>query len=354
MEVNLKILSEDTIILPKNTENDKPENNIIEINKPENDEINITKSIIENIKHNGIYSNSFIENDYSYNLQKIKNDEYKMEFDCSKKIKEEIKDKINTCMKKEQILNSKKEEFKKMQNDITIDEKLLEKKLVSLIGPYKNDYDEIIIQISEKILDYENFNKEAHILKEKLIKYRSSSILQLCFKIYWRRIYSCIIYIGEKYIIFLYNEKIFNLLCKIIRTVIKKIVDDTYEKILNKISDNKIFLKHKEDYKKNIKIYKDLSYFSFILQNFDKNKEKNIFTVDEDLNLDFSENTYDNIRRFNYHILKRTGLNISLELFKERINIDYIYASYLSKILLIYEKYKVFLPVYKKGSFLYD
>ena len=33
--------------------------------------------------------------------------------------------------------------------------------------------------------------------------------------------------------------------------MIKKIVDDTYEKILNKISDNKIFLKHKEDYKKN-------------------------------------------------------------------------------------------------------
>jgi hypothetical protein len=70
--------------------------------------------------------------------------------------------------------------------------------------------------------------------------------------------------------------------------------------------------------------------------------------------VDVPENTYDNIRRFNYHILKRSGLNISLELFKERINIDYIYASYLSKILLIYEKYKVFLPVYKKGSFLYD
>ena len=354
MEVNLKILSEDTIILPKINESDKLENKIIETNKPEKDEKNLTKSILENIKNNGIYLNSFIEYNYSYNLKKIKNDEYKMEFDCSNKIKEEIKEKINTCMKKEQILNSKKEEFKKMQNEITIDEKLLEKKLVSLIGPYKNDYDEIINQIAEKILDYENFNKEAHILKEKLIKYRSSLILQLFFKIYWRRIYSCIIYIAEKYIIFLYNEKIFNLLCKIIRTVIKVIVDDTYQKILNKISDNKMFLKHKEDYMKKIQIYKDLSYFTFIFQSFDKDKEKNIFTIDEDLNLDFSENTYDNIRRFNYHILKRTGLNISLELFKERINIDYIYASYLSKILLIYEKYKVFLPVYKKGSFLYD
>jgi hypothetical protein len=257
-------------------------------------------------------------------------------------------------MKKEQLLNSKKEEFKKIQNDITIDEKLLEKKLISLIGPYKTDYDEIINQIADKILDYDNFSKEANILKEKLIKYRSSSILQLFFKIYWRRKYSCIIYIAEKYIIFLYNERIFNILCKTIRTIIKIIVDDTYEKILNKISDNKIFLKHKEDYMKKIQIYKDLSYFSFILQNFDHDKEKNIFTLDEDYNLDFSENIYDNIRRFNYHILKRTGLNISLELFKERINIDYIYASYLSKILLIYEKYKVFLPVYKKGSFLYD
>ena len=353
MEVDLKILSEDTIILPKITEN-KSENKITEINKSENDEINIKQSIIENIKHNGIYLNAFIENDYTYNLQKINNDEYKMELNCSNKIKEEIKEKINTCMKKEQLLNLKKEEFKKMQNDITIDEKLLEKKLISLIGPYKTDYDEIINQIAEKILDYDNFSKEANILKEKLIKYRSSSILQLFFKIYWGRKYSCIIYIAEKYIIFLYNERIFNILCKTIRTIIKIIVDDTYEKILNKISDNKIFLKHKEDYMKKIQIYKDLSYFSFILQNFDHDKEKNIFTLDEDYNLDFSENIYDNIRRFNYHILKRTGLNISLELFKERINIDYIYASYLSKILLIYEKYKVFLPVYKKGSFLYD
>lgn len=353
MEVDLKILSEDTIILPKITENNS-ENKNIEINKSENNEINITKSILENIKHNGIYLNAFVENDYTYNLQKINNDEYKMELDCSDKIKEEIKEKINTCMKKEQLLNSKKEEFKKIQNDITIDEKLLEKKLISLIGPYKTDYDEISNQIAEKILDYDNFSKEANILKEKLIKYRSSSILQLFFKIYWGRKYSCIIYIAEKYIIFLYNERIFNILCKTIRTIIKIIVDDTYEKILNKISDNKIFLKHKEDYMKKIQIYKDLSYFSFILQNFDHDKEKNIFTLDEDYNLDFSENIYDNIRRFNYHILKRTGLNISLELFKERINIDYIYASYLSKILLIYEKYKVFLPVYKKGSFLYD
>ena len=353
MEVDLKILSEDTIILPKITENNS-ENKNIEINKSENNEINITKSILENIKHNGIYLNAFVENDYTYNLQKINNDEYKMELNCSNKIKEEIKEKINTCMKKEQLLNLKKEEFKKIQNDITIDEKLLEKKLISLIGPYKTDYDEIINQIAEKILDYDNFSKEANILKEKLIKYRSSSILQLFFKIYWGRKYSCIIYIAEKYIIFLYNERIFNILCKTIRTIIKIIVDDTYEKILNKISDNKIFLKHKEDYMKKIQIYKDLSYFSFILQNFDHDKEKNIFTLDEDYNLDFSENIYDNIRRFNYHILKRTGLNISLELFKERINIDYIYASYLSKILLIYEKYKVFLPVYKKGSFLYD
>ena len=353
MEVNLKILSEDTIILPKISKNDI-ENPNIEINKPENEEKSITKSIIENLKNNGIYSQTFKENDYSLNLQKINSDEYKMELICSNKIKEEIKSKINTCMNKEQILNSKKEEFKKIQNDITIDEKLLEKKLVSLIGPYKDAYNEIIDQIAEKILDYDNFSKEALLLKEKLIKYRSSLILQLCFKIYWRKLYSCIKYIAEKYIIFLYNEKVFNMLCKIIRTIIKIIVDEIYDKILNKISDNNIFIKYKEDYKKKIQIYKDLSYFFFIFHFFDKDKEKNIFTIDEDLKFDFSENTFDNIRRFNYIVLKRTGLNISLELFKERINIDYIYASYLSKILLIYEKYKVFFPVYKKGSFLYD
>ena len=351
MEADLKISSEDTLILPK-YQND--ENNDIEKNKIDNVEKYISNSIIENIKNNGLYSQVFVETDYYLNFKKINSDEYKMELNCSNKIKEEVKIKISDCMKKEQILNSKKEEFKKMQNDINIDEKLLEKKLISTIGPYEDEFDKIIEQIAEKILDYESFSREAMLLQEKLIKYRSSLILQLCFKIYWRRLYSCIIYIAEKYIIFLYNEKIFNSLCKIIRTIIKIIVDDIHDKILKKISDAKIFLKYKEDYKKKIQIYKELSYFCFIFNCFDKENEKNIFNIDKDLNLDFSENIYDNIRRFNYHILKRTGLNISLDLFKERINIDYIYATYLSKTLLLYQKYKIFLPVYKKGSFLYD
>ena len=352
MEVDLKILSDDNIILSdiKKTE----EKTDMQNNKQENIDNQIIKEVKNNIKNNHIYSQSYKEDDYSFNLIKKNNNEYLVELKCEDKIKEEIKTKINSCIQKEQILNSKKEEFQRILNNILIDENSLKKKLISLIGEYKEEYDETINQITEKILDYENFKKEALLLQEKVIKYRSSTILQLLFKIFWRRFYKCIVYILEKYMIFLYNEKYFNMTCKILHTLIQIIVDELYGKIFNKISDNKIFLKHKADYTTKIQLYRDISYYFFIFKHFDKDKEKMIFTIDEDFNFDFSENTYDNVGRFNYHILKRTGLNFSLELFKERINNDYLYYQYLKKLLFIYQRYKIILPTYKKSTFLYD
>lgn len=352
MEVDLKILSDDNIIISNFNKIEGKTNT--KNNEEENIENKIIKEVNNNLKNNHIYSQSYKEDDYSFNLIKKDNHEYLVELQCKDKIKEEIKTKINSCIQKEQILNSKKEEFQSMVNNILIDENSLKKKLISLIGEYKEEYDEIINQIADKILDYDNFKKEALLLQEKVIKYRSSAILQLLFKIYWRRFYNCIVYILEHHMIFIYNEKYFNMTCKILHTLIQIIVDDLYGKIFNKISDNKIFLKHKADYTAKIQLYRDISYFFFIFQHFDKDKEKMIFSIDEDFNFDFSENVYDNVGRFNYHILKRTGLNFSLELFKERINNDYLYSQYLKRILLIYQRYKIILPIYKKSKFLYD
>ena len=327
MEVNIKISSEDHLILDNFQKENESKENIIE-------------SVKENLKENFIYSQDFIESDYSYNLEKVKNNEYNIEINCKDKIKEEIKTKLKSCEEKEKILNLKKEQFQKLINDLEIDEKLLEKKLFSLLGKYTEKYDIIVNQIVELFLDYDNFSKEAALLQEKIIKYRSSKILQLCFKIFWQRFHGCIVYILKKYIIFIYNEKLFKMTSKLIKKFIRIVIDDLYDIILKKISENKIFLEHKESYQKKLKMYKEICYCFYILQSFDKDSEKIIFNIEEDIDLKISENTFDNFGRFNYHILKRTGLNVPLESFLSRVNIDEINESYFKKILLLYEKYK--------------
>ena len=341
MEVNIKISSEDHLILDNIQKENESKENIIE-------------SVKENLKDNFIYSQDFIESDYFYNLEKVKNNEYNIEINCKDKIKEEIKTKLKSCEEKEKILNSKKEQFQKLINDLEIDEKLLEKKLFSLLGKYTEKYDIIINQIVELFLDYDNFNKEASLLQEKIIKYRSSTILQLCFKIFGQRFHGCIVYILKKYIIFIYNERLFKMTSKLVQKFIRIIIDDLYDIILKKISENKIFLEHKESYQKKLKMYKEICYCFYILQSFDKDSEKIIFNIEEDMDLKISENTFDNIGRFNYHILKRTGLNVPLESFLSRVNIDEINESYFKKILLLYEKYKTIIPIYKICTFLFE
>ena len=341
MEVNIKISSEDHLILDNIQKENESKENIIE-------------SVKENLKDNFIYSQDFIESDYSYNLEKVKNNEYNIEINCKDKIKEEIKTKLKSCEEKEKILNSKKEQFHKLINDLEIDEKLLEKKLFSLLGKYTEKYDIIVNQIVELFLDYDNFSKEAALLQEKIIKYRSSKILQLCFKIFWQRFHGCIVYILKKYIIFIYNERLFKMTSKLVRKFIRIIIDDLYDIIFKKISENKIFLDHKESYQKKLKMYKEICYCFYILQSFDKDSEKIIFNIEEDMDLKISENTFDNIGRFNYHILKRTGLNVPLESFLSRVNIDEMNESYFKKILLLYEKYKTIIPIYKICTFLFE
>ena len=120
MEVNIKISSEDHLILDNIQKENESKENIIE-------------SVKENLKDNFIYSQDFIESDYSYNLEKVKNNEYNIEINCKDKIKEEIKTKLKSCEEKEKILNSKKEQFQKLINDLEIDEKLLEKKIIFFV-----------------------------------------------------------------------------------------------------------------------------------------------------------------------------------------------------------------------------
>ena len=368
MELKLNLISEDYITLPipqKYKENITNLNNSEKQNETMNKEIETI--IKEEIKKNNLFLGDITNQEYfevniknnnkNDNKKEIKSDknyDYIVEIQSKDKLKEEIEKKINSCMEKEKILMNKQNELKKISDDMKIDENLLEKKLIKLSMINKEEYEPIIDQLVSQVLDYDNFKIDSQKVQQYLINYRESLILGNCFKIYLKRINGPLLYMISKYIIFLNNEKLFQCLNKINIKITKIIIDEIFDFILKKIINNKIFYNHKEEFENNLNYYKEVCYLYPILKYFDKSQENNIFELDNDLHLNISEFTYDQMSRIDNQIPKRKGLNVTLSYFKEHSNIGLTYAMCLRRILLIHQKYKTNFPNYKKSSFLYD
>ena len=363
MDINLNLVSEENIFLKISDKNKKILEEIEnkESTSENNNEI-LNNIMIEEIKKDNIFLKDIADKElYSLNVKKCdsndKNYDYYIEIKCKDKLKEQIQSKINSCMEKEKILINKQNEFKKLANEISIDEKLLEKKLLSL-NAINNDeesyYNKIIDEIIPLILDYDNFMKEAMQIEDRLIKYKDSNIISLWFKIYIKRIRNVMIYIISKNIIFLNNEKLFNMANNIYLKIIKIIINEIYDSILVKISSNEIYKKNKEEYDTKLNFYREICYLFPILKFFENKKENKIYEIEENEDLYFSENKYDKIARINSQIPKRNGLNITLEYFKEHTNIDQTYAMSLRRNLLIHQKFNILYPDYKTSCFLYE
>ena len=363
MDINLSLISEDYIHLPISQKKKQFIDNNLE-NKENNEKIE--KIIRDEIKNNNFALKNISKEDYFdvkiypkdinniKELNKKKDYDYIIEVKSKDKLKKDFEIKINSCMEKEKILMEKQNQFKKKCDMIEIDEKLLEKKLITLTNISKEEYEKILEQIISKILEYDNFIKEVAQIQERLIKYRDSSIIGNCFKIYHKRLTKVIIYINSKNTIFLNNDNLFNMVNNIYIRLIKKIIDEIYNYVLEKICNNDIFKNHQEEYEKQLNFYREVCYLFPILKYFESAQEKDIFDFNEDINVEISEYDFDQLLRVNVQIPKRNGLNITLEYFKEHTNIGQAYAMSLRRILLIYQKYKVLFPNFKRSSFLYD
>lgn len=364
MDINLNLVAEENIFLKISDKNKKI---LEELENKENSEKNneiISNIIREEINIDNIFLKDIVDKElYDLNVKKgdpnEKNNDYDyyIEVKCKDKLSKQIQSKINSCMEKEKILINKQNEFKKLANNISIDEKLFEKKLLSL--NVKNDdeegyYNKIIDEIIPLILDHDNFMKEVAKIEDRLIKYRDSNIISLCFKIYLKRIKNVLTYITSKNIIFLNNEKLFNMASNIYLKMIKIIINEVYDSILIKISTNEIYKKNKEEYDTKLNFYREICYLFPILKFFENKKENKIYEIEKNEDLYFSENKYDRIARINSQIPKRNGLNITLEYFKEHTNIDQTYAMSLRRMLLFYQKFNILYPDYKASSFLYE
>ena len=364
MDINLNLVAEENIFLKISDKNKKI---LEELENKENSEKNneiISNIIREEINIDNIFLKDIVDKElYDLNVKKgdpnEKNNDYDyyIEVKCKDKLSKQIQSKINSCMEKEKILINKQNEFKKLANNISIDEKLFEKKLLSL--NVKNDdeegyYNKIIDEIIPLILDHDNFMKEVARIEDRLIKYRDSNIISLCFKIYLKRIKNVLTYITSKNIIFLNNEKLFNMASNIYLKMIKIIINEVYDSILIKISTNEIYKKNKEEYDTKLNFYREICYLFPILKFFENKKENKIYEIEKNEDLYFSENKYDRIARINSQIPKRNGLNITLEYFKEHTNIDQTYAMSLRRMLLFYQKFNILYPDYKASSFLYE
>ena len=365
MDINLNLVSEEKIFLKISNKNKKILDEIGQKeNISENDNEIMNNIICEEINMDNIFLKDITNKElYDINVKKCdsdeKNDNYDIivEIKLKDKLKEQIQSKINSCMEKEKILINKQNEFKKLANNISIDEKLLEKKLLSLnaINSDEESFNnKIIDEIIPLILDYDSFMKEAIQIEDRLIKYRDSNIIGLCFKIYVKRIRNLLTYIMSKNIIFLNNEKLFNMASNIFLKSIKIIINEIYDSILTKISTNEIYKKNNEEYDNKLNFYREICYLFPILKFFENKTENKIYEIEENENLYFSENKYDKIARINSQIPKRNGLNITLEYFKEHTNISQTYAMSLRRILLIHQKFNILYPDYKMSSFLYE
>ena len=325
----------------------------------------IKESIIkEEIKNSNMnLRNSLNEENFDIKIEKNKKEntnninkdiDYIIEIKAKEKIKKEIEKKINACMEKEEQLLIKQKELKKINEAIVIDDKKMEKKIFSLMEISKEEYEKLINKAVEQILNYDYFIKDSKQIQNYIIKYKESLIIAIFFKIIEKKSYKPLLYIAQKNIIFLNNENLFKKINNISVTSIKKITDEIYSKIMEKISNEEIFKTHKEEYDRGIKLYREICYLYPILSFFENMHDKAIYEISEDLNLDLPENIFDVISRMNSQIPNRSGLHITLDYFKEHTNLEKSYEISLRGILLMYKKYEILLPNFKRSSFLYN
>ena len=361
MEVNLSLISEDFLDIPISHKTEQILNKL----KDQKDDIktkneSIGKIIKEEIKNNYIFLKNIEKEEY-FDVKIYKNNiennnafTHIIGVNSKDKLKEEIENKINLCMEKEKILVKKQEEIKKINENMIINENLLEKKLLSLLEINKEEYEKLLNLIIEQILDYDYFVNDVKKVQELIIKYRESLIIARFFRIWTGNLHKIFKYIVSKSVIFLNNIKLFKILNCLLLKISNKIIDGIYEDIFEKISVNEIFKNKKEEYVQKINFYKEICYLFPILKYFDKSQDKEIYELEEDIHLEYSENIFDEILSVNSEIPKRNGLNITLEYLKEHTNIEQAYEMSLKRILLIYQKYKILPPIFKLSSFLYE
>ena len=301
MEINLSLISDECITLSVPGSKSK-------------DSSSIEESIIkEGIKQSNInLKNALNEENFDIKIEKNNNKQninninkdidYIIEIKANEKIKKEIEKKIKSCMEKEEQLLIKQKELKKINEAIVIDDKKMEKKLFSLIEINKEEYEKLINQIVEQILNYDSFIKDSKQIQNYIIKYKESMIIALFFKIIEKKVYKPLLYTAQKNIIFLNNENLFKRINNISVTIIKKVTDEIYSYIMEKISNEEIFKAHKEEYEQNINIYREICYLYPILNFFENKHDKDIYEISEDLNLDLPENIFDVISRMNSQI----------------------------------------------------
>ena len=352
MEINLSLISEDSLNIQIHHEI------INELNKQEEEKIrneNLGKIIKEEINKNFLFLKNVMNEEY-FDVKIYNNEtpENIIEVKSKNNLKEDIENKINSCMEKEKILLKKQEEINKINESIIIDEKILEKKLISLLEINKEEYEKIIDQLVEQILDYDFFIKDAKNIQTCLIKYRDSLIIARCYKIYIKKFTKAMDYILDKSVIFLNNDKLLKMLNCLFIKLDKKIINEIYERISQKIIDKEIFINHKEEYEEKLNFYKEVCYLLPIIKIFEISYDKEIFELEEDVHLEHSENIFDEILRIDNQIPKRNGLNNTLNYFKEHTNIEQACEMTLRRILLIKKKYNVELPNFKRSSFLYE
>ncbi len=155
--------------------------------------------------------------------------------------------------------------------------------------------------------------------------------------------------------LFLNNEKLFNMIIENLPKYQGLVMEDIFKVILPKIKSTEIYKKNKEEYDKKFEFIKEIGLI-FPLLKFYENKEKEINYIYKFDNSEISltENEYLKLLKVRKQIPQRVSLNTTFQKFSENIKLSRAFDIVIRRAMVVYSKYKSSYPHLMLGSFLYD
>lgn len=360
MEINLNLISSDSLSLILNKKNINKNRDKIEKSQKSLTIKEINENIIrEKIKNVFPHLKDLIYKEY-YDIE-IKKDNNKINcilvyIKSTNILIQELEKEINICREKENIIEEKQKQLMSKVENINIDKNLFLKKLYSLIDNKEENYDILINQIAQAVLDITSLNNQLNDIQSQLIKYRNSNVIRLFFKIYLIKIKKLVNYFHHKCILFLNNRELFNIIIESLPKLIERIFDEIIDLVRKGISSTNIYNKNKDEYNIKFKTIKKIFVLFPLLMFFDKRQEKidYLFDYEKNIILNISENNYEKELENKKHIPQKVGLDIPLKQFHD-INLNAkVLEAVIRRDFEIFQKYNSDYLDFMFSSFLFD
>ena len=294
-------------------------------------------------------------------LEIIKNDEFPKEKNINILIKPTdsaikcINDLLKIGSEKEKKFLELKNELSNLYSQINLDQNSITKKMINLLTAENEYYFKLLNMIIDKLLDFEESKKEIKIIEGNLLKYKSSKLFTLYYKLYMIRMNDSIEYFLKKANIFTSSEKNLEIFINSYEECLKFVISKANKTIKEKISSNNIYKSHIKEYEEIFSFIEKIFFLFPSLKYFDTKTQKVVYsTFDNPKLISMNENIFNEIKQINYQIPKKDGLKIPFSIYEENLKKTKQFEMSFKRILDSYKKYKALYFTFIYASLLYD